>query len=369
MHRLIYRAGVWLALVLVALAALAGCSNTPEEPETRTQLILGTTVTIRIYEGATDAAFERSFERVRQIEERMSTNTTDYSSTELIEVNRAAGERPVEVSEDTFYVVSRALEYSRMTDGAFDVSIGPLVDLWGIGTEYAAVPPEEEIAERLELVDYRKVRLDAEEQTIYLPEEGMGLDVGGIAKGYAAEEVARILREEGIEHALLDFGGNILAIGVKPDGSRWKIGIQNPQESRGEFLGIVEDEEMTVVTSGDYERYFEKDGVRYHHIINSRTGYPARTGLSSVTIVADDSTEADTLSTAVYVMGVERGSELIESLDGIEAAFVTKERSVYMTSGMPGSFEITHESFEVVDLEAARQDAAEAAQRPEPTSS
>jgi thiamine biosynthesis lipoprotein len=291
----------------------------------------------------------------------MSTNTTDYSTTELIEVNRNAGTRPVEVSADTFYVVERGLEYSRMTNGAFDVSIGPLVDVWGIGTEYAGVPAEEEIERHLALVDYRKVELDPVDQTIYLPEEGMALDVGGIAKGYAAEEVARILRDEGIEHALLDFGGNILAVGVKPDGSQWRIGIQNPQQSRGEFLGIVEDEAMTVVTSGDYERFFTEDGVRYHHIIDSRTGYPARTGLSSVTIVSGDSTEADALSTAVYVMGVERGAELIESLEGIEAAFVTKDRSVYMTSGMPERFNVTNETFEVVNLETAVEDAAEAA--------
>jgi thiamine biosynthesis lipoprotein len=204
--------------------------------------------------------------------------------------------------------------------------------------------------------------MDPEEQTIYLPEEGMALDVGGIAKGYAAEEVARILSEEGVEHALLDFGGNILAIGVKPDGSKWKIGIQNPQRQRGEFLGVVEDEAMTVVTSGDYERYFEKDGTRYHHIIDSRTGYPARTGLSSVTIVSHDSTEADALSTAVYVMGIENGAELIEGLDDIEAAFVTKQRSVYMTSGMPSRFEVTNESFETVGIDGAVEDAAEAAE-------
>ena len=344
---------VGVAALVALLLLLAGCSNTPSEPETRTRLVLGTTVTIRIYEGAKDRAFERAFDRVEQIEARMSTSTADYSSTELLEVNRAAGEKPVRVSEDTFYVVQRALEYSRMTDGAFDVSIGPLVDLWGIGTEYAGVPEQEEIERLLEKVDYTSVELDPDNQTIYLPVEGMGLDVGGIAKGYAAEEVARILREEGIEHALLDFGGNILAMGHKPDGSKWKIGIQNPQEQRGEFLGVVEDDAMTVVTSGDYERYFEKDGTRYHHIIDARTGYPARTGLSSVTIVSEDSTEADALSTAVYVMGVERGSKLIESLDGIEAAFVTKEKGVYMTSGMPSRFDVTNEAFETVSLRTA----------------
>ena len=348
MRKLIIISGVALMFAL-----LAGCSNTPSEPRTETELVLGTTVTMRIYEGATDAAFERAFDRVEEIEERMSTNTTDYSSTELIEVNKHAGERPVEVSEDTFYVVKQALRYSEMTSGAFDVTIGPLVDLWGIGTEYAAVPSEEEIENILPKVDYTKVRIDEDAQTIFLPEEGMGLDVGGIAKGYAAEEVARIFREEGIEHALLDFGGNILAMGVKPDGSKWKIGIQNPQEDRGEFLGIVEDEAMTVVTSGDYERFFEKDGVRYHHIIDSGTGRPARTGLSSVTIITEDSTSADALSTAAYAMGIERGVELIESLDGVEAAFVTKESGVYMTSGMPSRFEVTNESFHLVDLEEA----------------
>ncbi|MFO8065792.1 MAG: FAD:protein FMN transferase [Spirochaetota bacterium] len=350
MRKLIRFSGVALLFAL-----LAGCSNTPSEPETETQLVLGTTVTMRIYEGATNAAFERAFDRVEEIEERMSTNTTDYSSTELIEVNENAGDRPVEVSEDTFYVVKRALEYSEMTEGAFDVTIGPLVDLWGIGTEYAAVPSDDEIEELLPKVDYTKVQIDEEAQTIFLPEEGMGLDVGGIAKGYAAEEAARILREEGIEHALLDFGGNILAMGVKPDGSEWKIGVQNPLEDRGEFLGIVEDEAMTVVTSGDYERFFEEDGTRYHHIINSKTGKPARSGLSSVSIVSEDSTGADALSTAAYAMGIERGVELIESLEGIEAAFVTQERGVYMTSGMSSRFEVTNESFDLVDLEEARE--------------
>ncbi|MFP4205601.1 MAG: FAD:protein FMN transferase [Spirochaetaceae bacterium] len=352
-----FRAAAVLATVVVAL--LVGCSNTPDEPETKTELLLGTTVTVRIYEGAEDRIFERVFERVKEIEERMSTDEEDYDNTELLEVNRNAGGRPVRVSEDTFHVVERALEYSRLSEGAFDVSIGPLVKLWGIGTERAGVPEQEKIEEILPRVDYSLVELDPEEQTIRLPDEGMALDVGAIAKGYAADEAARILTEAGVEHALLDFGGNIITVGHKPDGSPWKIGIQNPLEERGRFLGIVENGPMTVVTSGDYERNFEENDVRYHHIIDGDTGKPARTGLSSVTILTEDSTEADALSTALYVMGVERGAALAEELDGIEAAFVTKDRKVYMTRGMSEHFEITNEGFEVVDLEEAIAAAAE----------
>jgi thiamine biosynthesis lipoprotein len=299
-----------------------------------------------LYEEGPEDIFDRVFARVQEIEEKMSTSKDDYDTTELLEVNRNAGIRPVEVSPETFEVVERAREYSRLTDGAFDVTIYPLVELWGIGTESAGVPPEEEIQERLALVDYRKVELDREARTIYLPEEGMGLDVGAIAKGYAADEARRILREAGVDSALLDFGGNVLMVGRKPSGEAWKIGIQNPDEGRGRFLGILESGPRAVVTSGDYERFFVQNDVRYHHILSSRTGYPARPGLSSVTIVAEDSIDADALATATYVMGAEKGLPFIAGLDGVEAAFVTQEDEVYMTEGMRASFDLTHTDFE-----------------------
>jgi thiamine biosynthesis lipoprotein len=334
-----------IILSFLAVVGLSGCSTEAVEPVREGELLLGTTIQVVLYEDPPEGIYERVFDRVEEIEQKMSTSKEDYDTTELLEVNRNAGVRPVEVSADTFEVVQEALEYSRLTDGAFDLTIYPLVELWGIGTADAGVPPEEAIEERLELVDYRKVELDPEEQTIYLPEEGMGIDVGAIAKGYAADEARRILKESGVETALLDFGGNVLTIGEKPSGEPWVIGIQSPDEGRGRYLGTLEGGPSAVVTSGDYERYFVVDETRYHHIISSRTGYPARSGLGSVTIVSEDSIDADALATAMYVMGAEKGLRFIRDMEGIEAAFVTHEQDVYMTEGMSEVFEISNEQF------------------------
>lgn len=334
-----------LLCALPLLAVLAACSNSAPGPESQTELVLGTTVTITLYDDAPQGIFERAFGRVQEIEEKMSVSDEDYDSTELMEVNRNAGIRPVRVSEDTFHVIERGLYYGELSGGLFDISIEPLVDLWGIGTEGEQVPSDEEIAELLPLVDYRNVELDAEEKTVFLTQEGMGLDVGGIAKGYAADEVARILRGAGIEHALLDFGGNILTVGRKPDGSEWRIGIQSPGDGRGDYLGIATSGPQTIVTSGDYERYFIEDGTRYHHIIDPRDGYPARSGLASVTVFTEHSMAADALSTSLYIMGLEAGMEFAEEQDDIEAIFVTKEQQVRLTSGLAGVFRVTNENY------------------------
>lgn len=337
----------FLLSIFASIVFLAGCASETFEPTRQGELLLGTTIGVTLYEEGPDDIFEQVFARVREIEEKMSVSEEDYDRTELLEVNRNAGRRPVAVSADTFEVVRRAVEYSALTDGAFDVTIQPLVELWGIGTQDAQVPSEEEITERLALVDYRKVELNPAEQTIYLPEEGMGLDVGAIAKGYAADEARRILQENGVDRALLDFGGNILTMGEKPSGEPWAIGIQNPNEGRGRFLGILESGPTAVVTSGDYERFFVEADVRYHHIISSRTGYPARPGLSSVTIVTEESTEADALATAIYVMGAERGLPFVAERDGVEAAFVTQDNKVYMTEGMEVALRVEHPEYEL----------------------
>ncbi len=323
---------------------MAGCRPSEGDSITETELLLGTTISVTVYEPASDAVAE-VFARVREIEEKMSTSEDDYDTTELLQVNRMADEAPVAVSDDTFFVIEAAKDYSESSFGAFDLSIWPLVRLWGFGTADAAIPQERRIEETRALVDHRKVHLDPETRSISFEEEGMGIDVGGIAKGYAADEARRILREHGVRQALLDFGGNILTIGEKPDGSLWRIGIQNPDSRRGQFLGVVETGPGAVVTSGDYERFFEVDGVRYHHIIDPETGYPTRNGLRSVTILAEDSIDADALSTAVFVLGVEEGTRLIETLPTVEAAFVTED-TVYLTSGM--TIDIVADGYEVI---------------------
>jgi thiamine biosynthesis lipoprotein len=176
----------------------------------------------------------------------------------------------------------------------------------------------------------------------------MAVDVGAIAKGYAADQAARILMDAGVEHALLDFGGNILTIGNKPDGSQWRIGIQHPEESRNQYLGILEGVDETIVTSGPYERYFIEEGVRYHHILDRRTGYPARNGLLSATIVAEESMRADALSTATFVLGMEEAQELVLSLEDVEAIFVTEEQEVWVSPGLRERFELTAPNYELM---------------------
>lgn len=338
-----------IAPSIALLAVLLGGCTTPDQRQSETELLLGTTITVTTYGRTPEEVFERVFARVLEIEQRMSTSEEDYTMTELMAVNDAAGGRPVEVSADTFEVVSEAVRYSRLTDGAFDVTVQPLVSLWGIGTESPGIPNEEAIAEALASVDHRRVSLDPRDQSIFLEGEAMGIDVGGIAKGYAADEARRILLEEGIESALLDFGGNILTIGTKPDGSAWRIGIQVPDASRGAFIGIVEVVDKAVVTSGTYERYFVEDGVRYHHILDTTTGYPVRNGLDSVTILTDESMRADALSTAVFAMGLEAGMRFVETQPDIEAIFVTSEGNLHLTPGMHAYFRLTNEEFTVVE--------------------
>lgn len=333
---------VGMALIILTII---GCS-TNDEPVNDSQQLLGTILQISIRDGGYSTTLtDRAFERVAQIERRMSTSEDDYDTTELLRVNRAAGEEAVSVSEDTFQVLQAALEFSRMTDGAFDVTVWPLVKLWGIGSGGASVPPEDEIEAAREAVNYRRLELDADNQSVYLPEPGMGVDVGAIAKGYAADEAARILRDAGVEHALLDFGGNILVIGDKPDGTPWRIGVQRPDAERTRYLGIVTATDKTVVTSGPYERFFVEEGTRYHHILDADTGFPARNGIEQVTIIAERSIDADALSTATYVMGVEAGLALVESLDDVEAVFITEDRLVHMTSGAGEYFELSDAEF------------------------
>jgi thiamine biosynthesis lipoprotein len=247
---------------------------------------------------------------------------------ELGEINQNAGKQAVPVSAELVALLQRALYFAEITDGAFNPAIGPLVKLWGVGTENAQVPTEDAIRASLPLTDYRDIEIDTDRQTVYLKHEGMSLDLGGIAKGYAADEAVKILKAAGIKRAVIDLGGNIYAHGSKGKNQKWLIGIQNPQSPRGEYLTIEEAADTSLVTSGVYERFFEENGVRYHHILDTKTGYPAATGLLSVTIITANSADADALSTSVFALGYEKGANLLSRFPGTKAVFVFEDTTI-----------------------------------------
>jgi thiamine biosynthesis lipoprotein len=217
--------------------------------------------------------------------------------------------------------------------------------LWSIGTKEEKIPEADEIETTLKLVNYKDVVLDESNNSIMLKRQNQALDVGGIAKGFAADEVRDIFFKHNIKSGLIDLGGNIFALGSKEDKMPWRVGIQNPFKSRGEFLGILSVENKSIVTSGNYERYFERDGKRFHHIIDPKTGYPSESKIISATIISDNSIDGDGLSTGVYILGVDKALKIIDAIEGIDAIFVTEDKKVHMTSGIKDIFMLTDEEF------------------------
>ena len=244
-------------------------------------------------------------------------------------INHANGE-PVEVSEDMAVILRFAKAISEKSGGAFDVTIGPASTLWDFKAETPALPDAEALADAAKRIDYSKLELDG--TTVTLP-AGMMIDLGAIAKGYIADQIKSYLKERGVEHAILSFGGNVIAIGAKPDGSPWKVGIQDIDGEAQTAMLVSKNIDMSAVTSGIYERGFEMDGVIYHHLLSPFTGWPVQHELASVTIFSDSSMMGDALSTTAFVMGTEAGMELIESLEGVEAVFIDRERNVTYSSG------------------------------------
>ena len=328
-----------LTFLLAALITTASAASPEREtPVTDVHFALGTVCVITLYETVKGFEFEQAFDVIDEIDGRMSVY---HGSSEVNAINASAGSAAVRVSDDTFHVISEGLRYGSVSEGRFDITIQPLVELWGIGTEWQKIPTDVEIDAARSLVDYRAVEIDEAARTVRLEHPGMALDLGAIAKGYAADAVRDYLIERGFSRGILNFGGNVLAFGSKPGGAPWKIGIQDPRQPRGEYLGIIEAGQGAVVSSGVYERYFEADGRRYHHILDTSTGFPVENDLSSVTVVSGDAIIADAYSTIAFAMGSRDGLDLIESVQGIEAVFVTREGMVYTTPGLSESFVLT----------------------------
>ena len=256
---------------------------------------------------------------------------------DISRINRSAGVKREKISPETYEILSCAMECSVLSQGLFDITIGPLADLWDY--KHALEPPaNNKIKLVLPLVNYNYLELNAVQKSAGLKNPGQSIDLGGIGKGFASDRFMEIFQEYGVTSAFSNIGGNVSTLGNKPDGSPWRVGIRHPRLNG--LIGAVEVTGKAVVTSGDYERYFfDKEGRRFHHILNPITGYPAESGLVSVTIVADSAMTADSLSTAVFVGGIERGLALIKKYPNTEAILVDEKLRVYITKGLRKCFQ------------------------------
>ncbi|MBM7561870.1 FAD:protein FMN transferase [Fusibacter tunisiensis] len=362
------RIGIFLVL-LMSLGVLSGCqtkeTSSEELPYARSESSvrkdkttdrtittqesyqLATRITISIYDEkeAPNSIFDAIFDLIAGYEDMISRNITDsYVS----RINQAAGDAPVSVPDDLFNLIHQGITYADLSQGAFDISIGPLVNLWGIGTYEAKVPESSELEKALSKVDYHKIELDYDTKTVFLNEKDMFLDLGAIAKGYIADEIKALILEKGYTNAIINLGGNVLMVGNKPNSDYWSVGIRDPLSDSGTSLGILELNDNSVVSSGVYERFFEENGVRYHHLINPNTGYPEQNDLLAISIVSDVSVDGDALSTAVFVLGVEKGYELVESLEGVEALFIQSDKDIIVTPGLKSKFRLIDDTYKLV---------------------
>ncbi|MWV44236.1 FAD:protein FMN transferase [Paenibacillus sp. HJL G12] len=309
-----------------------------------TYIIFDTVVNVKLYG---EHAKPQQLEDIKHLLENMDhALSRTLEGSEVYRINQAAGNEAVQVSQDTFDVVKKALEYAAASGGLYDPTIGPLVSLWNIGNEGAHVPSKPELDEAISLIGYKDVLMNPQERSIKLTRPGMALDLGGIGKGYAADRVADYLRAQQVDSAIVNLGGSsIIAMGSKPGGHSWNIGLQDPDQSRGTSLGNVQIINKTIDSSGVYERFFVENGVKYHHILDPRTGYPSHSGLKSVTIISDTATDADALSTAVFMMGLDGGLKYIEEQPGVEAFFITEDNRIYQTSGLENTIHFTNPEY------------------------
>jgi thiamine biosynthesis lipoprotein len=326
---------VGTVVLVVFLSNRQGGSGEPKDTyHSPTVFAMDTTLDVTIQSrGAAQARadVDAVVKVARAIEAHTSRFKTD---SDVSKINADAGMAPVSVHPDTLFLVQTALDYARATNGAFDITVAPISELWGFYNQKYRLPSSQEINNLLPLVDYTKVRVDPAAGTVLLADKGMQIDLGGIAKGYAVQQMYKLLKQRGVRHALINFGGAVGALGRRSDGKQWVVGIKHPRDSGGQLLG-----ELRVSSSGDYERYFIQDGKRYCHIFDPSTGYQPRRVIST-TVVGPDSTAEDMLSTALFVMGPQKGLEFMKSRSKTEALIVGSAGNIYFTPKMKNKYVI-----------------------------
>ena len=316
--------------------AASSSSSAADASSSRDIFAMDTYMTVTAYGPNAEMAVDQAQQEIERLDALLSTGA---ETSEVAQINANGGGT---LSEDTTYLLERSLDLYDSTNGVFDIAIYPLMDAWGFTTGNYTVPSDEMIENLLPLTDANNIIYDKDESSISFAKDGMKIDFGGIAKGYTSGRIADIYRECGVTSGLINLGGNVQVVGTKTDGSKWRVAVQSP-ETEDDYLGILSTADRAVITSGGYERYFEQDGVKYHHIIDPSTGHPANNGLVSVTIVSADGTLADGLSTSLFIMGKDKAAEYWRAhSDEFDTILEDEDGVLYVTEGIADDFTSDH---------------------------
>lgn len=331
-------------IVCAAVFFLSGCTwknETSDNSVRRDIYAMDTVMTVTAYGSHAKEAVDAAETEIKRLDALFSTGNKDSIITKLNE------NKTETVGEDCMNLIKKSEELYQSTEGSFDISVYPLMEAWGFPAKQYRIPKQSEIKQLLKNVDASKIIINEKKGEVTLPEQ-MKIDLGGIAKGYTSDKIMEIFRSYGVDAGMVSLGGNVQTYRTKPDGSLWKVGIENPDQGK-DYLGILAIKGQAVVTSGGYERYFEKDGKRYHHIIDPKTGYPAETGLKSVTVVSKDGTLADGLSTAFFVMGKAKALDYWNKHSGqFDVILEETDGTITVTGGIAESFTSEYD-FDVVE--------------------
>lgn len=337
-------AAIVAALAVIAVAIVDVILQKRNTPVTHTGIAMGSVVSQKIY--GDDVCAEISQVVSALDTEKLSVNSL---SSEISKINENAGKSAVAVSDETLNYLKICIDIANSTDGAFNPLMGALIDLWNIESDNPKVPSADEIEKTLLLCDYTQIEIDG--NYVYLPKEGMKLHLGAAGKGIACDSSCKILKNtDSVRGAVVSVGGSVVTYGKNPEGDFWTIGVRNPQGNVNDMLGVLKlSGENYVSTSGSYEKYFEKDGIRYHHIIDYSTGAPAQSELLGVTVVAPSGILSDALSTACFVLDTEKSLKVLTEY-GCQAIFVFKNGDIILTDGLKDKFEIRSDSYRIVQV-------------------
>lgn len=330
-----------MLLIVLVSSTLIGCEreNTQSNsPISKSSFLLNTIVTITLYDTNDESILDGAMDVCSKYETIFSRTN---ENSELYKLNHHMLEKKGDsyvVSEELGALIQAGYRYSELSNGAFDLAIEPVSSLWDFQASNPSLPDSKKIEEAIQHVDYTKIKQDS--TLITFEDEEIGIDLGAIAKGYIADRIKDYLLEQGVKSAMINLGGNVLCVGKKPDGQPFNIGIQKPYANRNETVAVMQLEDVSVVSSGIYERYFTLDGKTYHHILNPKTGYPYENNLISVTIISKESVDGDGLSTSCFSLGLEKGLELINSLDDVEAVFITDDYQFHYSDTFKDSISI-----------------------------